>query len=534
MYKVFLVDDEIVVREGIRSNFPWEETEFRLVGEAPDGEIALSMIQDEKPDILITDIRMPFMDGLELCRRVSQSMPWVYIIILSGYDDFQYAREAISLGVKEYLLKPVSGQELRAVLDRIVARIQEDKRQRASMQAYREQMLNTGRLLREKLLTDLYSGANSERILQNARSIQMNLLAKRYLVMLLRPVPEPDSEENMIAAQGVLERLSEGSGGTSYLCREYGGFSFLVMGDSASDLEERAYGLAQAAEYDVERSTDVRLLVAIGADTESLRDIPKSLRDARRILDHMLSTNAENDQHRIMGWQDVSEDAVIPLSGMDASPLTERLKYATAVDVERILQEYVDGLDGAASQSAMMANYFYVEMMLAAAHIIRENGGDPDAVIPAASRSKNALLTIEELLPVCGDMLRRALVFRDMQGSARYGSVLRVARAYIEEHFSDSNLTLHDVASHVALSNNHFCTVFSQEMGVTFTEYLTQVRMQRAKELLTDKTMRTGDVAYAVGYNDPHYFSYLFKKNTGLSPRDFRKDDKIGVSSDRK
>ena len=88
MYKVFLVDDEIVVREGIRSNFPWEETEFRLVGEAPDGEIALSMIQDEKPDILITDIRMPFMDGLELCRRVSQSMPWVYIIILSGYDDF--------------------------------------------------------------------------------------------------------------------------------------------------------------------------------------------------------------------------------------------------------------------------------------------------------------------------------------------------------------------------------------------------------------------------------------------------------------
>ena len=143
-------------------------------------------------------------------------------------------------------------------------------------------------------------------------------------------------------------------------------------------------------------------------------------------------------------------------------------------------------------------------------------------------------MTIEELLPVCGDMLRRALVFRDMQGSARYGSVLRVARAYIEEHFSDSNLTLHDVASHVALSNNHFCTVFSQEMGVTFTEYLTQVRMQRAKELLTDKTMRTGDVAYAVGYNDPHYFSYLFKKNTGLSPRDFRKDDKIGVSSDRK
>ena len=128
MYKVFLVDDEIVVREGIRSNFPWEQTDFMLAGEAPDGEMALSMLQDIKPDILITDIRMPFMDGLELCRAVSATMPWMYIVILSGYDDFAYAREAISLGVKEYLLKPVSGQELLQVLNHLADSIREDKR----------------------------------------------------------------------------------------------------------------------------------------------------------------------------------------------------------------------------------------------------------------------------------------------------------------------------------------------------------------------------------------------------------------------
>ena len=121
-------------------------------------------------------------------------------------------------------------------------------------------------------------------------------------------------------------------------------------------------------------------------------------------------------------------------------------------------------------------------------------------------------------------MLEKAVAFRENQGSARYGRVIRKARAFIDEHFSDSNVTLHDVASHVALSNNHFCTVFSQEMGVTFTEYLTAVRIARAKELLTSGGMRTSDVAYAVGYNDPHYFSYLFKKNTGLSPRDYRKE----------
>ena len=134
MYKVFLVDDEIVIRENIRNSFPWEGnggSEFSLAGEAPDGEIALQMMQDVKPDILITDIRMPFMDGMQLCEAVSHTMPWVQIVILSGYDDFAYAQQAISLGVKEYLLKPVSAQELLEVLKRIASRICEDRRQQA-------------------------------------------------------------------------------------------------------------------------------------------------------------------------------------------------------------------------------------------------------------------------------------------------------------------------------------------------------------------------------------------------------------------
>jgi len=177
-----------------------------------------------------------------------------------------------------------------------------------------------------------------------------------------------------------------------------------------------------------------------------------------------------------------------------------------------------------------MANFFFVEIMLAASRIIRDSEGNPQEVIPAAFRAQSTMITVDEVLPLCRDMLERAIAFRDSRGSARYGSVIRKARAFIDEHFADSNVTLHDVASHVALSNNHFCTVFSQEMGVTFTEYLTSLRMNRAKELLTGTAMRTGDVAYAVGYNDPHYFSYLFKKNTGLSPRDFRKDDKNGTA----
>lgn len=529
MYKVFLVDDEIVVREGIRSNFPWEETDFVLSGEAPDGEIALSMLQDVKPDILITDIRMPFMDGLELCRQVSRTMPWIYIVILSGYDDFAYAREAISLGVKEYLLKPVSGQELRTVLERIADRIQEDKRQQASLNAYREQMASSSRFLREKLLSELYGGANCERVLKSARSMQMNLLANHYLVMLLSPSPEPDGEAALFNAQSVLERLAEGSGGAAHLCRIFLGggveYTLLVMGDTSADLDERAYGLAQAARYDVERSAGVKLLVAIGEDVGSLGEVSRSLSNAREIMERLKQSKAENDPRRIMGAQDVRPEAELTLPDMDAAPLIEQLRYATAADVDGILSRYAAGLGDSAAQSVMMANYFFVEIMLAASRIVRDSQGVPQEVIPEAFRAQNSMLTVEEVLPLCRDMLEKAVAFRESRGSARYGSVIRKARAFIDEHYADSNVTLRDVASHVALSNNHFCTVFSQEMGVTFTEYLTAVRIARSKELLASGGMRTSDVAYAVGYNDPHYFSYLFKKNTGLSPRDYRKEN---------
>ena len=531
MYKVFLVDDEIVVREGIRSNFPWDKTEFVLAGEAPDGEIALSMLQDVKPDILITDIKMPFMDGLALCRQVSRTMPWVYIIILSGHDDFAYAREAISLGVKEYLLKPVSGQELLTVLDRIALRIQDDKRQQASLRAYREQIASSSRFMKEKLLLDLYAGANSERILKSARGLQMNLLANNYLVMYMLPSPDAASPEDLANAHSVLQRLADGSGGTAHLCEAYGGFTLLVLGDNAGDLEERAYGLAQAACFDVKRNTGIHLLVGVGMGVTLLSDIPKSVSDARAVMD-WLKISPGGGYRQIMSMQDVPHEADMKLLDLDVAPISEQLRHASVEDVDAILDHYTKSLGEASAQSIMMANYFFVDIMLETSRIIRDNHGTPQEVIPAAFRAQkhNALLQPDEVLSQCRYMLERAIVFRDSQGSARYGSVIRKAKAFIAEHYADSNLTLHDVAAHVALSNNHFCTVFSQESGgVTFTEYLTSTRISRAKDLLITTAMRTSEIAYAVGYNDPHYFSYLFKKNTGLSPRDFRKDDKIGL-----
>ena len=157
MTNVFLVDDEIAIRENLRNSFPWEENGCQLVGEAPDGEMALPMLRDLNTEILLTDIRMPFMDGMKLCEEVQRTMPWVERIILSGHDDFDYARKAMNLGVREYLLKPVTAGELAAALNRARSRIEERKRERDNLTHLRERLLSGNAFMKDKLLASLFT-----------------------------------------------------------------------------------------------------------------------------------------------------------------------------------------------------------------------------------------------------------------------------------------------------------------------------------------------------------------------------------------
>ncbi|MEA4998413.1 MAG: response regulator [Candidatus Limiplasma sp.] len=526
MYKVFLTDDEIVVREGIRSNFPWEQTDFVLAGEAPDGEIALSMLQDIKPDILITDIRMPFMDGLELCRVVSATMPWIYIVILSGHDDFAYAREAISLGVKEYLLKPVSGQELLKVLERIAENIREDKRRQAYLRTYRDQLQYSAQLLKQRLVGDLIAGVREANLMERARALQMSLVAGRYLIMVVDMSVAPLGVEESRAAEAVLCRLAESSGGTVCIGSVQGRFVALVMGDDDSDIEERTYGLAQSIRFEVERNTELKPLIAIGTTVRSLEAIPHSYKDACDLLRSLREAETENQDRRIVGMLDIAPKDSVTLANVKVPPIFEKLLNASQNEIDGILAAYLDSIGHSAAQSKLMINYIFVDIVLSASRIIRDAGGDPQEIIPSAFEPEGqgaTAATLEEAMAMARELLARAIRFRDEQGSVRYGMVIRKAKSLIEEQYANPDLTLKDVASHVALSNNHFCTIFSQETGETFTEYLTSVRMNKAKELLRDRQMRTSDVAFQVGYNDPHYFSYLFKKHAGTSPREYRK-----------
>ena len=524
MMKVFLVDDEIAIRENLRNSFPWEEKGYQLVGEAPDGEMALPMLRDLNADILLTDIRMPFMDGMELCEEVQRTMPWVEMIILSGYDDFSYAQKAISLGVREYLLKPVTSAELEDALNRVSRQIEEKRKERENLTAMKERLTSGNQFLRDKLLASLFTDEgdpeDDDALLSQMRGLGINLSANCYTVIDI--AFDADGEERL-ACRNALFTMAEMSGGGVFVCSAPKGARALVLGDRPDDAEERAYSFANSLIHLPELRQAGHLLISVGEtvnDFHAIRQSMKSARHARHLQ------NAERPVDHIIIGINEQKKSDNPLSETELSPLYERLQYAPIGSVESILTEYAESME-----PSLAMGYLRVAALLAARRIIQEAGGNPkeelsDQQIAEALRTEG-----EDGLTRLASILRTAMEYRDRNRAGYGDSAISHARAYLAQHFSDPNLMLQDVAKAVNMSNSRFSTVFAQQSGKTFTEYLTGLRLQRARELLRETDMRSSQIAFEVGYNDAHYFSYLFKKSTGMTPGEYRQQQASGQSA---
>ena len=526
MIKVFLVDDEIATREGIRNSSLWEEGEYTLIGEAPDGEIALPMIYEEKPDIVITDIRMPFMDGLALSRAVKRNMPWIHIVILSGYSDFVYAKQAISLGVEEYLLKPVTADELRSALNKISEKIQEENRIRSNTHALQNRMASGMRFVQDKLLQSIMFSPVSEEEVQKTKTQMQNLGisidAPCYAVAEITcSLPEGNVEECF----RILLQLTDGSGGMILLCTFQEGVRALVMGNSREDVEDRAYTFASAALYTLEQNQAQDTLITIGDMCTDLSGIYESMRSARHIR-YLAKKRPDNARMQIIGIQEI-DDAPSTLQSLDIQPLYEQLRYVTSEEFPSVFQEYSYSLQGADVKAEGTREYLRMEGLMTAARIVREAGGEAGGVLNSQDyETVISQAPWETVYNALVSLISQALQYRDSTTHAYSNTAVVRAQQYMAHNFTDPNLMLQDAAKAAGMSNSRFSTVFSQETGVSFTSYLTGLRISKAKELLRATDMRSSQICFAVGYNDRHYFSYIFKKNVGMTPSEYRNENK--------
>jgi two-component system, response regulator YesN len=525
-YKVFLVEDEVVTREGMRDKVGWQAHGFTFCGEAPDGEMALPLLQAARPDLLITDIRMPFMDGLELSRIVRDRMPGVKIIILSGHDEFEYAQKAISLGVSEYLLKPISVQDLHAVLDKVVAELDRESEERLALRELREQIEENRAALRERYLLKLVTGAASPAdAIEKGAALGLDLVARCYLVVVVRVEPAGAGQPVEFGASlRALQIAAEvvGQDPDVFLVRhEMQELVLLLKGSSPEHVHE-------ARDLLLERMRQAlapdgwRPVAGSGALQTRISELCSSFVEASGALG---AGTAGRPAENFGDGFDTTE-----LLRVDRSAVEDYLGAGTVEGFDPFFDAFVRPLGESALRSAVVHTYIFMDIVLAAARFVDELGGDAERVVPELhdlDTVPTGSETAEQLRERARAVLLRALVFRDARAGRAYAGVIKQAQEVMERRYMEPELSLNDVAAQVNLSPCHFSAVFSQETGRTFKEWLTEIRIKKAKELLRTTGLKTFEICYRVGYNDPHYFSHVFKKQTGVTPGEFRAQAQI-------
>lgn len=520
LYKVFFVEDEIVTREGIRDNVDWKASGFEFCGEAADGEMALPLLRTVRPDVLITDIKMPFMDGLQLSKIVRERLPWVKIIILSGHDEFEYAQEAIKLGVTEYLLKPVTVQNLQAALQNLSIQLDQERKEQESLKKLQAQVEENQATLRERLLLKLVVGAISPaEAIEKGQELGLDLSARYYLVVILKIELGDRSEQfeydEYQRVQNTVTGLVEKNPDVFLLKKDWGDLILVMKGSTPEYLEDERDFLLESIQREVAK-TRYQLIQGQGTSQTRIADICRSFAEALVNIQNPASV------HKAEGPQAIAQAELLKV---DKSAVDNYLRSGVKDEFEQFFNAFIQPLGQTALKSDLIKNYIFVDFVLATAKLVNELGGEIEKVIPELNLIEVTLTKInslEQLRDQAYQILSVGLAFRDSQPNGQSKNLIRQAKEFLEQHFTDPELSLNEVATHVNLSASYFSVVFSQETGQTFKEYLTEIRLNKAKELLRMTSLRSAEIAYQVGYNDPHYFSSVFKKNTGLSPIEFR------------
>lgn len=537
MYKVFLVEDEIVVREGIKNNINWEEEGFKIVGDESDGELAYPMIIREQPDILITDIKMPFMDGLELSKLLKKEMPQLKIIIISGYSEFGYAQQAIDIGITEYLLKPVTSSKLMASVKNAAAVIEKEHKEQQILEQYQLLVYQKQGEKRKDFFNALVSGKMSlSQILEQEKELGIDMVASAFGVMLFQFKVQEDMYEysdEIVQCEARMTEALRRFPNIKVFERGMDGWAFIVPGEN----EEQIINLTQELCNELIRVCDkkVHYFGGIGRIIHRVRDIQLSFNDANRALslryfengDQFLSYNDLRNRKEQAGNRiNVSE---LNLEKLDRTLLDEFLKRGTIQDVDEFVDRYFDGLGSSAMSSSLFRQYVMMDGYSAIMKFLKSLKY-PKEMIDNSLKNMDGvaeqLTTLEDCCKFYKLILKDTIDLRNKSSEKRYAGLIEKAKEYIHLKFATSDLTLDKVASKVNISPNYFSSLFNQETGRTFIEYLTDIRMEKAKEYLRCSGRKITEIGYLVGYLDSHYFSYIFKKTQNCTPSEYRQQGK--------
>ena len=542
LYRIILVDDEEEVRKSIIRKIDWTAVGFAVVGDAENGEDALEKIENLEPDVVLTDIRMPYMDGLTLAERIRQKYPSMKIVIFSGYDDFEYAKQAIKLNVTEYILKPVNVEELTAILKRIKTNLDEEIEQKRNVNLLRENYKRSLPILREQFLKDLISRPmDGETVQTLLREYDIPLAgAKKWIAIAVEleleqeltqeEAPLPLHEEKNLIPISVMQILSENlkPGYRFSLLSFSGSADAKIAGIAAIDENNSQTELINILGdicKEIRKTLKVPVTIGIGHSAQKLENISRSFQSALDALGYRSvvgtgSTIYINDVEPGIGGK-------LQFGSEEESALIQAIKFGPEEKIRETVRGIVDRMNEARVHARQQQAYILsvancmIQLIqqydLNMEEIFAEDplGPDPFTVIQSMLNRENFSRWLYQTALKINSALSRERDYAARQ-------VIEKAKQYIMDNYQDPGLSVEQICRYLHMSPAYFSTMFKKATGQTYIAYLTEVRLNKAVELLNMTDEKTYVIASQVGYQEQNYFSYVFKKRFGVSPTKFR------------
>lgn len=533
LYRIILVDDEEEVRKGIIRKIDWETLGFQVVGDAENGEEALEMIEQLEPDMVMTDIRMPYMDGLTLSAKIRQKYPSIKILIFSGFDDFEYAQQAIKLNVTEYILKPVNVEELTEILNRVHENLDEEIEQRRDVRRLRESYQRSLPIIRELFLNDLVKGnADMTTAEEKLREYQVDILdARKWLVAVINMEPEEAAEglpatlhrERELIPISVKQLVEDHL--KSY-CR------FTVFSDTAGlvlllavDEDNTQTGLINLFEdicKEIKKILQVTVTVGIGHSAPNLAQLDKAYQSAADALGYKAIVGTGKPIY-INDMEPVGRGRLL-LDSKDEADLVAAVKFGGREAIGQVVQTLIGRMDDAKVHVRQYQVYM-ISIINCLTKLMQQYDLNLDHMFEQEEPYLAMLTGMPNRENFAAWLIRVACRLHEELNLERDKTTRKVildAKQYIQDHYTDPDLSVEMICRELHMSPAYFSTVFKKETGQSYVAYLTEIRLNRAVELLNETDDKTYVIAKKVGYQEQNYFSYVFKKKFGVSPTRYR------------
>jgi two-component system response regulator YesN len=534
MYKVLLVDDEALIREAISENIPWEELGFELIGSCENGREAMEQIPLNPPNLLLTDIYMPYVDGLELARYTHENYPDTKIVIISGYDEFEYAKQAVRYQVMEYILKPMTPAELTEVLVRVRESLDEDNARLKTLKKLRGAYAVHKPLLQARFLNSLLRGRERPEGLEDKmQELEISLPGSIFNTAIVEGDDLTPFLELYPGMRDELVLFSICNISTEIIEQKELGVVFqdmeertviILCGNDRAEMEKRMEEALKEIQKTILDLLKVETTICVGVEATDICHLYQSFEKARAV-NEMKFLFGGNQILRADLRGEPKKNLAIDVPHW-AERVSMAVKAGDSGEIEQSVRDFAQEIRNAYVNRNRTIMYVQ-NLLLTVVNTANLTEDKENQIMQEEKELLNRIYTYDHLTDMATDVIGLCNHMAQLLGEQRdsYGKKqAMLAKEYIDSHYMDSDMSLNTVCSYLAMSTSYFSTLFKTYTGETFIEALTRKRMEKAKELLENTSMKAYEIADEVGFSDPHYFSIAFKKATGKTPTEYAKE----------